>query len=98
MDVRTVRERSGTRMRQFHRFSDVFIPPGVQECFILMPRKATKTEKPSLPFLERPLCGARLQNVPEVRAALNPREFFTETQTHNSSALTSWVSCLFSVV
>ncbi|XP_026217543.1 RAD9, HUS1, RAD1-interacting nuclear orphan protein 1 [Anabas testudineus] len=60
-----------------------------------MPRKATKTEKPSLLFLERPLCGARRQNVPEVRSALNPRDFFTERQTHNSTALTSWVSPQF---
>ncbi|KAF3705230.1 RAD9, HUS1, RAD1-interacting nuclear 1 [Channa argus] len=58
-----------------------------------MPRKATKTEKPPLPFVERPLCGAKLQNVPEVRAALNPKEFFTET--HNSSALNSWVNPQF---
>ncbi|KAI9543088.1 hypothetical protein NQZ68_014019 [Dissostichus eleginoides] len=54
-----------------------------------MPRKAKKTEKPPLPFLEHPVGGARLQNVPEVRAALNPKEFFTETQ--NSSSLNSWV-------
>ncbi|XP_068442450.1 RAD9, HUS1, RAD1-interacting nuclear orphan protein 1 [Clinocottus analis] len=58
-----------------------------------MPRKALKTEKPPLLFLEHPVCGARLQNVPEVRAALNPKEFFTETQ--NSSALTSWVTPQF---
>ncbi|XP_074481923.1 RAD9, HUS1, RAD1-interacting nuclear orphan protein 1 [Sebastes fasciatus] len=56
-----------------------------------MPRKATKTEMPPLLFLERPVCGARLQHGPEVRAALNPREYFTETQAQNSSALTSWV-------
>ncbi|XP_034719141.1 RAD9, HUS1, RAD1-interacting nuclear orphan protein 1 [Etheostoma cragini] len=56
-----------------------------------MPRKAIKTEKPPLLFLEQPLCGARLQNVPEVRAALNPKEFFTESQAQNSSALNSWV-------
>ncbi|XP_029020091.1 RAD9, HUS1, RAD1-interacting nuclear orphan protein 1 [Betta splendens] len=60
-----------------------------------MPRKVTKTEKPSLQFLERPLCGARLQNVPEVRAALNPREFITEAKTQNRSALSSWVSPQF---
>ncbi|XP_033989446.1 RAD9, HUS1, RAD1-interacting nuclear orphan protein 1 [Trematomus bernacchii] len=54
-----------------------------------MPRKAKKTEKPPLPFLEHPVRGVRLQNVPEVRAALNPKEFFTETQ--NSSSLNSWV-------
>ncbi|XP_051248376.1 RAD9, HUS1, RAD1-interacting nuclear orphan protein 1 [Dicentrarchus labrax] len=60
-----------------------------------MPRKAIKTEKPPLLFLERTLCGARLQNVPEVRAALNPKEFFTETEAHNSSALNSWVSPQF---
>ncbi|XP_029317593.1 RAD9, HUS1, RAD1-interacting nuclear orphan protein 1 [Cottoperca gobio] len=56
-----------------------------------MPRKATKTEKPPLLFLEHPLRGARLQNVPDVRAALNPKEYFTETQAQNSSALNSWV-------
>ncbi|XP_044041762.1 RAD9, HUS1, RAD1-interacting nuclear orphan protein 1 [Siniperca chuatsi] len=60
-----------------------------------MPRKAIKTEKPPLLFLERSLCGARLQNVPEVRAALNPKEFFTETQEHSSSVLNSWVSPQF---
>ncbi|TKS90541.1 Tubby-related protein 3 [Collichthys lucidus] len=60
-----------------------------------MPRKATKTEKPPLLFLERSLCGARLQNVPEVRAALNPKDFFTESQEQHSSALTSWVSPQF---
>ncbi|XP_038595148.1 RAD9, HUS1, RAD1-interacting nuclear orphan protein 1 [Micropterus salmoides] len=60
-----------------------------------MPRKAVKTEKPPLLFLERSLCGARLQNVPEVRAALNPKDFFTETQEHNSSTLKSWVSPQF---
>ncbi|XP_034528893.1 RAD9, HUS1, RAD1-interacting nuclear orphan protein 1 isoform X2 [Notolabrus celidotus] len=55
-----------------------------------MPRKASRTDKPSLLFLERTLSGARLQNGPEVRAALNPREFFTETQAHSSSAHKSW--------
>ncbi|XP_029351380.1 RAD9, HUS1, RAD1-interacting nuclear orphan protein 1 [Echeneis naucrates] len=60
-----------------------------------MPRKAIRTEKPSLHFLERPLCGAKLQHVPEVRAALNPKEYFTETQEHNSSASSSWVSPQF---
>ncbi|AWO98196.1 putative RAD9 HUS1 RAD1-interacting nuclear orphan protein 1 [Scophthalmus maximus] len=60
-----------------------------------MPRKASKTEKPALLFLERPVGGARLQNVPEVRAALNPKEFFTETQAHSSSTLNSWVNPQF---
>ncbi|XP_018536483.1 RAD9, HUS1, RAD1-interacting nuclear orphan protein 1 [Lates calcarifer] len=60
-----------------------------------MPRKVIKTEKPPLLFLDRPVCGARLQNVPEVRAALNPKEFFTETQAHNRSALNSWVTPQF---
>lgn len=60
-----------------------------------MPRKATKTEKPPLLFLERPVCGARLQTVPEVRAALHPKEFFTETESPNSSTLNSWVSYSF---
>ncbi|XP_069567145.1 RAD9, HUS1, RAD1-interacting nuclear orphan protein 1 isoform X1 [Brachyistius frenatus] len=56
-----------------------------------MPRKVTKTEKPPLLFLERPVCGAKLQNVPEVRAALNPRDYFTETQEQSSSDRNSWV-------
>lgn len=60
-----------------------------------MPRKAAKTEKPSLQFLERTLGGARVQNVPEVRAAFNPKEFFTEAEEHNGTALQSWVSVLF---
>ncbi|XP_070848511.1 RAD9, HUS1, RAD1-interacting nuclear orphan protein 1 [Chaetodon trifascialis] len=60
-----------------------------------MPRKAVKTQKPPLVFLERTVCGARVQNVPEVRAALNPREFFTETRERTSSALNSWVSPQF---
>lgn len=55
-----------------------------------MPRKALKTEKPPLLFLERSLGGGRGQNVPEVRAALNPREFFTEDQ--ERSGLHSWVT------
>ncbi|XP_044199329.1 RAD9, HUS1, RAD1-interacting nuclear orphan protein 1 [Thunnus albacares] len=60
-----------------------------------MPRKSIKTEKPPLLFLERPVRGARLQNVPEVRAANNPKVFFSETQAHESSALNSWVSPQF---
>uniref|UniRef100_A0A3Q2Q1Y1 RAD9-HUS1-RAD1 interacting nuclear orphan 1 n=1 Tax=Fundulus heteroclitus TaxID=8078 RepID=A0A3Q2Q1Y1_FUNHE len=52
-----------------------------------MPRKATKADKPALQFVERPAGGARLRNVPEVRAAVNPKDFFSETQTHNSSDL-----------
>lgn len=60
-----------------------------------MPRKALKKDKPPLLFVEQPVRGARLQNVPEVRAALNPKEFFSETQAEYSSTLTSWVSCLF---
>lgn len=60
-----------------------------------MPRKAAKTEKPPLLFHERTLGGGRIQNVPEVRAALNPREFFTENQEHSGSALHSWVSPQF---
>lgn len=78
-------------------FSDVYFPSGFREWFPLMPRKAIKTEKPPLLFLERSLCGARLQNVPEVRAAFNAKEFFTEKQEHNSSALKSWVSCSLSL-
>ncbi|XP_059182054.1 RAD9, HUS1, RAD1-interacting nuclear orphan protein 1 [Centropristis striata] len=60
-----------------------------------MPRKARNTDKPALLFVERPVCGARLQNVPEVRAALNPKDFFSESQTQDSSALNSWVSPQF---
>lgn len=60
-----------------------------------MPRKASKRDKSPLLFVERPLSGARLQNVPEVRAALNPKDFFTETEAHNSSAHSSWVSFSF---
>lgn len=65
-----------------------------------MPRKAAKTEKPALLFLERSVRGAKVQHVPELRAALNPREFFTDTQTQHSSTLDSWVSCcsLFDLV
>ncbi|CAJ1054688.1 RAD9%2C HUS1, RAD1-interacting nuclear orphan protein 1 isoform X1 [Xyrichtys novacula] len=60
-----------------------------------MPRKAARIEKPPLLFLERALCGARLQNVPEVRAAINPREFFSETETHSRTACKSWVNPQF---
>lgn len=55
-----------------------------------MPRKA-KTDKPPLQFLERSLCGARRQKEPEVRAALNPKDFFTDRQERDTTALTSWV-------
>ncbi|KAM9846071.1 RAD9, HUS1, RAD1-interacting nuclear orphan protein 1 [Aulostomus maculatus] len=58
-----------------------------------MPRKTIKTEKPTLQFLEQPVGGARLQNVPEVRAANNPKEFFTDTS--NNSRRSSWVSPQF---
>uniref|UniRef100_A0A3Q3VJJ1 Uncharacterized protein n=1 Tax=Mola mola TaxID=94237 RepID=A0A3Q3VJJ1_MOLML len=60
-----------------------------------MPRKVLKADKPPLLFLERALCGARLQNVPEVRAALNPKDFFTEREERNDSALKAWVSPQF---
>ncbi|KAM4523609.1 RAD9, HUS1, RAD1-interacting nuclear orphan protein 1 [Fundulus diaphanus] len=60
-----------------------------------MPRKATKADKPALQFVERPVGGARLRNVPEVRAAVNPKDFFSETQTHNSSDLNAWVNPQF---
>ncbi|XP_012734461.2 RAD9, HUS1, RAD1-interacting nuclear orphan protein 1 [Fundulus heteroclitus] len=60
-----------------------------------MPRKATKADKPALQFVERPAGGARLRNVPEVRAAVNPKDFFSETQTHNSSDLNAWVNPQF---
>ncbi|KAM8883005.1 RAD9, HUS1, RAD1-interacting nuclear orphan protein 1 [Synchiropus picturatus] len=58
-----------------------------------MPRKTNKTEKPPLRFRERPRGGANLQNFPEVRAALNPKDYFAETQA--SSTCTSWVSPQF---
>lgn len=60
-----------------------------------MPRKGAKTEKPALLFLERPVRAAKLQNVPAVRAAINPKEFFTETQLQHGSTLHSWVSASF---
>ncbi|KAM4712442.1 RAD9, HUS1, RAD1-interacting nuclear orphan protein 1 [Anableps anableps] len=60
-----------------------------------MPRKAIKADKPALQFRERPVGGTRLQHAPEVRAAVNPKEFFSETQTHNSSDLNSWVNPQF---
>ncbi|XP_037551635.1 RAD9, HUS1, RAD1-interacting nuclear orphan protein 1 [Nematolebias whitei] len=63
-----------------------------------MPRKVAKTEKPALLFLERPVRGAKLQNVPELRAALTPKEFFTETQIQHSSTLNSWVNPQFDSV
>ncbi|XP_033845791.1 RAD9, HUS1, RAD1-interacting nuclear orphan protein 1 [Periophthalmus magnuspinnatus] len=61
-----------------------------------MPRKKIKTDKQPLRFLERPAGEARVQhNVPEVRAALNPKDFFKETQEHNGSSLNSWVNPQF---
>ncbi|XP_015231267.1 PREDICTED: RAD9, HUS1, RAD1-interacting nuclear orphan protein 1 [Cyprinodon variegatus] len=60
-----------------------------------MPRKATKADKPALQFLERPVGGSRLQNVPEVRAAVNPKDFFSETQTRDFSEICSWVDPQF---
>lgn len=58
-----------------------------------MPRKV-KTEKPPLQFLQRSLCGARVQNAPEVRAAINPKDFFTDRQEQDTTALKSWVGLL----
>lgn len=58
-----------------------------------MPRKV-KTEKPPLQFLERSLCGARVQNAPAVRAAINPKDFFTDRQEQDTTALKSWVGLL----
>lgn len=60
-----------------------------------MPRKATKADKPALQFIERPVGGTRLQHAPEVRAAVNSKEFFSETQTRNSSDLNAWVNPQF---
>lgn len=56
-----------------------------------MPRKTKKTEKQPLRFLERPVGEARVQIIPDVRAAINPKDFFSETQRHNGSSLNSWV-------
>uniref|UniRef100_A0A8C6SE37 Uncharacterized protein n=1 Tax=Neogobius melanostomus TaxID=47308 RepID=A0A8C6SE37_9GOBI len=65
-------------------------------CFVLMPRKKIQIEKHPLRFLERPAGEARVHhNVPEVRAALNPKDFFTEAHGHNGSALNSWVKPQF---
>ncbi|XP_028306730.1 RAD9, HUS1, RAD1-interacting nuclear orphan protein 1 [Gouania willdenowi] len=61
-----------------------------------MPRRGKKSEKPPLQFLERPVSVAKVQrHDPEVRAAFNPKEFFTESQTESSSVLNSWVSPQF---
>ncbi|XP_072309895.1 RAD9, HUS1, RAD1-interacting nuclear orphan protein 1 [Eucyclogobius newberryi] len=63
-----------------------------------MPRRKIKTGKEPLGFRERPTGGARVQhNVPEVRAALNPKDFFRETQEHDGSTLNSWVTPQFDV-
>lgn len=60
-----------------------------------MPRRKKKTEKQPLRFLERPAGEARVHNVgPEVRAALNPKDFLSETQRHGST-LNSWVNPQF---
>lgn len=67
----------------------------LQACFALMPRKTKKTEKQPLRFLERPVGEARVQIIPDVRAAINPKDFFSETQRHNGSSLNSWVSPQF---
>ncbi|XP_077355941.1 RAD9, HUS1, RAD1-interacting nuclear orphan protein 1 [Festucalex cinctus] len=58
-----------------------------------MPRKRTKTAKPPLLFAEQPVCGAKLPSGPEVRAALHPKEFFSETQARSN--LGSWVNPQF---
>lgn len=55
-----------------------------------MPRKV-KPEKPPLQFLERSLGGARVPNGPEVRAALNPKDFFSDRPDPDTTALGSWV-------
>ncbi|XP_057712305.1 RAD9, HUS1, RAD1-interacting nuclear orphan protein 1 [Corythoichthys intestinalis] len=54
-----------------------------------MPRKNSKTAKPSLLFVEPPLRSAKRPSGPEIRAALHPKVFLTKTQA--SSNLTSWV-------
>ncbi|XP_076009852.1 RAD9, HUS1, RAD1-interacting nuclear orphan protein 1 [Genypterus blacodes] len=60
-----------------------------------MPRKAKKSDKPPLLFLEQPSRGAKVQNEPEVRAAFNPKPFFTEAQSHSNTTLNTWVSPQF---
>ncbi|KAJ0057005.1 hypothetical protein NL108_000838, partial [Boleophthalmus pectinirostris] len=57
-----------------------------------MPRKKIKTDKQPLRFLERPAGEAKIQHVPEVRAALSPKDFFGEAQEYNGSTLNSWAS------
>ncbi|XP_061814898.1 RAD9, HUS1, RAD1-interacting nuclear orphan protein 1 [Nerophis lumbriciformis] len=59
-----------------------------------MPRKNSKTAKPPLLFVEQPLCGAGLQSGPEVRAAIHPKEYFTE-EGNSSTHLHSWVTSQF---
>lgn len=76
----------------FYWLVDVWIHQVFRHDFLLMPRKSIKTEKPPLLFLERPVGGARFKNGPEVRAAHNPKGFFSETQAHKS--FNSWVRCL----
>ncbi|XP_037099351.1 RAD9, HUS1, RAD1-interacting nuclear orphan protein 1 [Syngnathus acus] len=58
-----------------------------------MPRKSSKTAKPSLLFAEKPVCSTSLSSFPEVRAALHPKEFFAETQTRSN--FSSWVNPQF---
>lgn len=70
----------------------------LQACFVLMPRKKIKIKKEPLQFLERPAGEARVHhNVPDVRAALNPKDFFTEGQEQSGSSLNSWVSPQFDI-
>ncbi|XP_061768001.1 RAD9, HUS1, RAD1-interacting nuclear orphan protein 1 [Nerophis ophidion] len=59
-----------------------------------MPRKNSKTAKPPLLFVEQPLCDAGLQSGPEVRAAIHPKEYFTE-EGNRSTHLHSWVTSQF---
>lgn len=65
-----------------------------------MPRKSSKrsllnSQKPPLLFLEQPLDGARHQNVPQVRGAINPKSFVAEDRRLNTTAHTSWVNPQF---
>ncbi|CAL9682829.1 unnamed protein product [Knipowitschia caucasica] len=58
-----------------------------------MPRKKRKTEKQPLRFLERSVGESRVQShIPEVRAALNPKDFFIETNEQNGTTLNTWVN------
>ncbi|KAM6984728.1 RAD9, HUS1, RAD1-interacting nuclear orphan protein 1 [Aplochiton taeniatus] len=64
-----------------------------------MPRKSKRSllnsQKPPLLFLEPPLDGARHQNLPQVRGALNPKSFVDDRRLNTTARFTSWVSPQF---